>query len=275
MLYVTKADGKRELFNEEKVKQSIKASATAQELQNNVLSHVKSKLYKDIPTTEIHRHIMEFLGTSTHPYSKSVYNLKRAIMALGPTGYPFEDYVADIFKKEGFTVHVRVFLAGACVTHETDVVAQKQDPPQKIMIEAKFHNVPGKKTDIHVALYTKARFDDVKTHNDITKAMIVTNTKVSSDALTYALCNNLGIISWSYPEHGSLKELIEKFSLHPITSLSTLSVSQQQQLLSNHVVLCKDICTNPTVLDLLMLSHEQKKKILEEAHFICRLPFEI
>ena len=47
-------------------------------------------------------------------------------MDLGPTGYPFEDYVAEILKTEGYQTQVRQVLEGNCVSHEIDVIAQKK-----------------------------------------------------------------------------------------------------------------------------------------------------
>jgi hypothetical protein len=41
------------------------------------------------------------------------------------------------------------------------------------------------------------------------------------------------------------------------------------QLLSHHIVLCKEICANPTLLDILPLSKDEKKNTMEEVHFIC------
>ena len=190
-------------------------------------------------------------------------------MDLGPTGYPFEDFVAEILKEDGYTTKTRSLLSGKCVTHEIDVVAQKQN--ERVMIEAKFHNAPGTRTDVHVALYTKARFDDLKDKYNLLQAWIVTNTKVTSDALAFALCENLKIIGWSYPEKEGLRDLVEKFNLHPMTVLTTLSQSQKQQLLENHIVLCKEIIQQPSVLDLIDIPEDKKKNVLEEIKAVCNL----
>jgi hypothetical protein len=263
---VIKATGEKEPFNESKVKISIQRAGIPGELETQVVEHVKSKLYENIPTSEIYHHITEFLEKSSS-YGKAKYSLKQSIMDLGPTGYPFEDFVSEILKANGYTTKTRSLLSGKCVTHEIDVVAQKQS--EKIMVEAKFHNEPGIRTEVHVALYTKARFDDLKDKYNLSEGWIVTNTKVTSDALAYALCENLKIISWSYPEKDSLRDLIERFNLHPMTVLTTLSQNQKQQLLENHIVLCKEILEQPSVLDLIGIVENKKKEILEEIKAIC------
>ncbi len=269
MVSVIKATGEKEPFSQEKVRQSIKRAGIAEEIQEQVVAHIKSKLYEDIPTSEIYRHITEFLGQSKNPYTKVKYGLKQAIMALGPTGYPFEDFVSEILKTQGYTTTVRNILQGKCITHEIDVIAQKGET--KIMVEAKFHNLAGTKTNVHVALYTKARFNDVIEKNNLNQAWLVTNTKVTSDAITYALCMGMKIISWDYPEGESLRELIEKSNLTPVTALTSLSQNQIQQLLQNNFVLCRDICKNPKALELLGLPQDKKQNILSEATFVCNL----
>jgi Holliday junction resolvase-like predicted endonuclease len=271
MVNVIKATGEREQFSEDKVKTSIQRAGIPKDLQPQVVEHVKGKLYENIPTSEIYHHITEFLE-KTPTYEIAKYSLKQAIMGLGPTGYPFEDFVAEILKMEGFTTKTRSLLSGKCVNHEIDVLAQKEN--ERIMVEAKFHNEPGIRTDVHVALYTKARFDDIKDKYNLSQAWIVTNTKVTSDALAYALCENVRIISWSYPEKGGLRELIEKYNLHPMTVLTTLSSNQKQQLLENHIVLCKEIMEQPSVLDLIGIPENNKKAVLTEIKAVCRSKFQ-
>lgn len=269
MTQVVKASGEKEPFSEEKVRASIQRAGIPKELQEQVLEHVKSRLYESIKTSEIYHHIIEFLGTSKAPFTKSKYSLKQAIMELGPTGYPFEDFVAEILKTSGYQTQVRTILAGKCVTHEIDIIAKKET--HKAIIEVKFHNMPGTKTGIHEALYTKARFNDVLEKNDFNQVWLVTNTKISQDAITYGVCMGMKVMSWNYPEGESLRDLIENARLHPITALTTLSMGQKQKLLENHIVLCKDICQNPNLLDQFGIKNEEKKATLSEAQFVCSL----
>jgi HJR/Mrr/RecB family endonuclease len=263
---VIKATGEKEPFSEDKLKISIQRAGIPKELEAQTIAHVKEKLYENIPTSEVYHHITEFLGKSSS-FSKAKYSLKQAIMELGPTGYPFEDFVAEILKKEGYTTQLRSVLTGKCVSHEIDVIAQKDN--KRVMVEAKFHNTPGTRTDVHVALYSKARFDDIKDKYGLSEAWIVTNTKVTSDALAYALCENVKIVSWSYPVNESIRDLVQKHKLHPITVLTTLSQSEKQQLLENHTVLCSEIMQNLSVLDLLGILQNKKKEIVSEIKSIC------
>lgn len=268
MISIIKASGDKENFSEEKVIQSIKRAGIPQDLQDQVLVHVKNKLYENIPTSEIYHHISEFLKKS-HPHAKAKYSLKQAIMKLGPTGYPFEDFVAEILKTQGYQTQTRQILQGTCISHEIDVIAEKSG--EKIMVEAKFHNLPGIKTSVHVALYTKARFDDISMKNKFTNSWIVTNTKVTTDAISYAECRNIKIISWSYPQKGNLRDLIETSGLAPITSITEFSPHDIQTLLENGIVLCRDVCKKPDILNLLDMSEEKKNHILSQAAFVCNI----
>jgi Holliday junction resolvase-like predicted endonuclease len=265
MISILKANGIKEPFSEEKLRDSIKRAGIPSELQSKVLSHVKSKLYENIPSQEVYRHVTEFLQNTPHP-SAIKYKLKQALMELGPTGYPFEDFVTEILKANGYLTQTRKVLMGKCVSHEIDVIAQKNN--EKLMIEAKYHNARGIHTDVHVSLYTKARFDDLKEKYQLTRPWLFTNTKITSDALAYALCVSMGVTSWSYPQDESLRDLIEKDRLYPITLLSSLSEPQKQILLDNHVVLIKQIVNNPDCLNLLGIQSEKKEQIIKEATLI-------
>lgn len=268
MVNVIKATGDREEFSEEKLHDSIRRAGIPQNLEQEVITHVKSKLYENIPTSEVYKHITEYLGKE--PHLKSKYSLKQAIMDLGPTGYPFEDYVSEILKAKGYITQIRSILTGKCVGHEIDVIAEKSNS-EKLMIEAKFHNASGIKTDVHVSLYTKARFDDLKDKYKFDRPWIFTNTKITADALSYALCVNMGIVSWSYPQNEGLRDLIEKYKLYPITMLNSLSQNEKQLLLENHIVLIKDICKNVESLDVLGLHPDKKNQTYKEAGLICKI----
>lgn len=266
MPYILKATGEKELFNEEKLRSSIQRAGIPKDIWENVVTHVKSKLYENIPTAQIYQHVIEFLENSPHPYARAKYSLKQAIMDLGPTGYPFEDYVSEILKKEGYITSVRKILKGKCITHEIDIVAQKNNV--NAMVECKFHNSPGTHSQVHVSLYTKARFDDIKERNNLTEVWLITNTKITPDALSYAICSNMKVISWDYPQKGSFRDLIEKYKLHPITTVASLTQNQKQLLAENHVVLAKDVCKNPSSLDILGLPGDKKNSVLSECQFV-------
>lgn len=266
MPYVIKANGEKEEFSEKKLIDSAKRAGVPEEMQREMVNHVKMALFDGISTSDVYNHIKEYLGGRSEPHYLAKYSLKQAIMDLGPTGYPFENYIARILQKEGFVTQLRTLLRGRCVTHEIDVIAEKSDDThKKMMIEAKFHNKVGIKTEVQVALYTYARFEDIKVNHHFDHALLITNTKTTTDAIAYAQCMGMHVISWEYPHGGSLRELVEKYNLYPITVLLSLSESEKQYLFTQDVILCSDIVENATVLHMLPLSQEKKQQVFEEA----------
>lgn len=266
MVQVIKADGRTEPFSEDKVLRSIKRAGIPEELQKNVLNSIKTKLYDNIPTHDIYGYITDALAHSPEPFSKARYSLKQAIMLLGPTGYPFEDFIARIYQEEGYTTQVRQSLMGKCVTHEIDVVAQKDKT--KILIEAKFHNNAGTRSEVQVPLYINSRFEDLKEKYDFNEAWLVTNTKATTDAIAYAECVGMKVVSWNYPETKSLRDMVEAKNLHPITMLTTLTLQQKAHLLANHTIICRDILEQKESLSVLGLPLDVKKEVLDEATYI-------
>ncbi len=267
MVTIIKANGEKEEFSDEKLKQSIARAGVPKNLQDEAVTHVQSILENGISTKEIYQHISEFLETSPQPFHKTRYGLKQSIMDLGPTGYPFEKFIARLFDKLGYKTQTNQIITGTCITHEIDVVATKDN--KKVMVEAKFHNATGIKTDVHVALYTKARFDDISTKHSFSVPMLVTNTKLTTDAIAYGLCVGMDIIGWNYPQENGLRTLVEKFHLHPITSLSSLSTSQKQLLLNQDIVLCQELSDKKEILATLGITQEKQATILQEASFVC------
>lgn len=268
MVTVVKANKKFEPFSEEKIITSVKRIGVPEAVQQHVVKKVKDTVHENISTDEIFEHVSSALGESAYPFAKSVYRLKQAIMDMGPTGYPFEDFVSEILLSLGYETNVRQILSGSCVRHEVDVIARKAGV--KAMIEAKFHNASGSQSDLHVPLYTKARFEDLKDKHELTEVWLITNTKASEDAIAYADCVGMKVVSWDYPDGGSLRDLVEKAGLHPVTMLSTLTSGQKKTLVDDHIVRCKVIHENPMILQTLGLSEEQKKLVMAEVDYICR-----
>ncbi|WP_016989995.1 hypothetical protein [Flavobacterium sp. ACAM 123] len=57
----------------------------------------------------------------------------------------------------------------------------------------------------------------------ISKRWIVTNNRFTSDALDFAKCSGLNLLSWDYPKDNNLKTKNDIDCLYPVTGLTTLS----------------------------------------------------
>jgi len=273
-ILVKKADGTEEAYDENKLIASLRRSGASKEMSEEVAGHIGKELVNGITTNDIYRHAFLVLKNIRRPVAAS-YSLKRALAELGPSGYPFETFLAELFKSMGYSAVPRQTLNGNCVEHEVDVVAWKDD--ELVMVEAKFHNNHQLKTDLKVALYVKARFDDVKTElfsygkrEHFDKGFLITNTKFTSSAIKYAKCVGLELIGWNYPRKtGNLQDLIEKVGLHPITALSNFSEREKRVLLNRGDVLCKSISDNPDKLQDLNIEPKRKEELLKDIDELC------
>ena len=266
---IVKAGGQRETFEMDKLRASLLHSGATEEATEKVIEHILPELRDGMTTNDIYKHAFSMLTDISKPIARS-YSLRRAVMQLGPSGFPFEDFVAEILKAKGFKCETRQTVLGGCVPHEVDVVAYNEK--KLIMVEAKFHNELGTKSDLKVALYIKARFDDLKENvfnyggkdRAITDSWLVTNTKFSSTAIHYGVCKNLTMIGWNYPEQGSLQDMIESERLHPITCLTSLSATDKNTLLNERIVLCSNIKEHPQLLNKFLGSTYNIEPVINE-----------
>ena len=270
-LFVIKKSGEREAYDESKVKRSMHRVGVPENLQPEVLQHIKTKFENgQISTDELFKHILEFLEPRDRKASLR-FNLREAIFQLGPTGFPFEQYLANIFKTMGYVVTTGVIMKGDCVSHEIDLLIEKDG--HREIVEAKFHNHHMVKTDVQVALYTYARFLDVKEKNHIDNVWLITNTKMTTDAIAYANCKGIPIIGWNYPDKGNLQDFVEEPQMYPITILTSLSEQEKARLIEKNVVLCRDLLTkSDQELSDSLIRNDSLKKAREDAALVCPLP---
>ncbi len=273
-MIITKADGTQEPFDSSKLIQSLTRAGAHPDVIQKVLAEIESSLTPGVSTKVIYRKAFSILRKlERRPAVR--YSLRRAVMELGPSGFPFEKFIGEIFKEQGYTVVIGRTVQGHCIPHEDDVIAYSDT--ELHLVEAKFHNNHGVKTDTKVALYIKARFDDLKDavinvgakERTMTDGWLITNTKFTRTAKQYASCQNLHIVGWNYPQQGNLHDLIVDAELHPLTSLTTLSKGEKKLLLGQGIVLLKTIKRDPSLLDFLGISDVKKKKILDEVGVIC------
>lgn len=273
-IIITKASGEKSSFLPEKLRRSLHHAGANKETIEAIMVEIESDLYDGISTGQIYKTAFRLLKNRSGPLAAR-YKLKAAIMELGPSGFPFEKYVATILQEQGYRVQTGVIVQGKCVKHEVDVIAERAE--QHFMIECKYHNQPGTVCDVKIPLYIHSRFNDVKAglvqlpDHDVKlhQGWVVTNTRFTSDAIQYGLCAGLHLLGWNYPVKGSLNEQIDNLGLYPVTCLTTLSRNEKQKLLDNKIVLCREICEHPEVLKQAGVSKIRLKSVLEEGHQLC------
>jgi Restriction endonuclease/ATP cone domain len=267
---VTKADGEREVFDPAKLEHSLELAGASSTVRARILAHMLHEITPHIHTEEIYQRAFQMLKKEDAVPVAARYSIKRAVFSLGPSGFPFEQFLAEILRGHGWSAHTGANLMGRCAMHEVDVVAEKGG--KRIGIEAKFHNDPAGKTDIKDALYVRARFEDLQhapeSRSRIDEGWLVTNTRFTHNAIHYAQCSGLTVIGWDHPRTRGLLQMIEEARVHPLTCLTTLSESEKRHLLDNKIVLCKSVQT-PHLLGEYGVRPDRIPGVIEEAKQLC------
>ena len=271
---IIKANGDKALFQVEKLINSLRRSQANETLIQQIVEQVEAVLYDGMTTKQIYKMAFKMLkGKSS--VSASRYKLKKALMELGPSGFPFEKLIGKLLSHEGFETEVGVIVQGNCVQHEIDVIAQKDN--NHYMIECKYHSDQDRFCNVKIPLYIHSRFLDVekqwerlKGHEaKLHKGWVYTNTRFTTDAIQYGTCVDLGLASWDYPKGNGLKERIDKSGLHPLTALTTLTKAEKTKLLDTGIVLCKEIHENPSILEQIGIPKARHKNILDDSNELC------
>jgi len=286
-MQIRKANGTIEEFDEKKLITAIAKTGAKIDVAYDIAKYVTDKLhesYKDnqpIRTDYIYRLAFKHLKNVSKA-SALKFSLKRSMLEIGPSGFPFEKFIAEIWKREGYSAITGQMVYGGCVSHEVDVIAWKKD--QLVMVEAKYHSDAGSRTDLKNALYVKARYDDIRqneftlnsfdiksTHglpdempSELSEGWLITNTYFSDTAITYANCNNLKLMSFDYPENGSLQDKIIEYSLYPITCLTTINHDEKRKLIEKDIILCQTLHNRADVLREIVQDNDRVYLILEE-----------
>ncbi|MEM8896535.1 MAG: ATP cone domain-containing protein [Bacteroidota bacterium] len=271
--FVTKSSGEKVPFIPEKLLGSLKRAGATEEIAEYILESVYQQMSDGINTRKIYHFAFSLLKKESRP-TAAKYKLKKAIMELGPSGYPFEKYFGELLKYQGYEIQVGITEQGQAVTHEIDVLADKGQ--HRISVECKYGNSKDKKISIQVPMYIKSRFEDLveewKKQEEFAdkkfQAWIATNTTFSNDAISFGECYGIRLIAWNYPKRGSLRELIEESKLYPITSLISLTKAEKNVLLEKGIVLCKEALEKANLQELFKIPPSRYKRLMEEVSFL-------
>ncbi|MGC9602590.1 MAG: restriction endonuclease [Minisyncoccia bacterium] len=264
---ITKSDGTAEPFEAEKLMRSLRRSGADEATAERICREIEKELRPAITTSEIYSRAFAHLSFEKHgPAAR--YSLKHAMLDFGPSGFPFEAFVAEIYRAEGYHASVDQIIKGHCVEHEVDVVATKGG--DTFYVEAKFHNSPAFKADLKVVLYVQARIEDIIAagHPDA-KSLVATNTKFTDTAKRYAECRLLGLLGWDYPQGATLHERIDRAGLYPITALTTLSKREKTALLSEKIVLCNTLRSHRDALERIGVTGTKAETVFQEIKALC------
>lgn len=244
-IYVIKQNGERELFSSRKVYRSAQRVGASHQLANKIVGIIEKEIYPEITTKKIFSRIKKILSKEK-PRSGIRFSLKKAMEKLGPTGFPFEKYVAEIFYHLGHKVKINQHINGHCLKYEIDFLARKNNV--LYIGECKYRNLKEGLVHSKDALANQARFLDLqmgsylKKNNALKiKTLLVTNTKFTNSAIRYAYCVGAELLGWREPKDKGLEIIIEEHQLYPITILPSFKKDIAFCFKKKKLMLAKDL----------------------------------
>lgn len=236
-IIITKANGHKVPFDPKKVEFTCIRAGVQPGVAKQISKQVQSMIHYGTTTKEIYRIVLHLLSKRGGAATRQRYRLKESIMRMGPAGFSFETYVGQILEHFGYKIKsIGAVFQGSCVKHEIDLALELLE--KRWLVECKYHNMPGRYTGLKESLYTHARFLDLADKFD--GEMLVCNTKVSDDVITYATCIRQKILSWKYPVGAGLEKMIEDKKLYPITILGPTR-AELDVFVKNKLMIAKDL----------------------------------
>ncbi len=260
--YVINYQKEEELFSAQKVYQSARRIGASKELAQEISEIIQKEFYPGIKTEKIFKKIKELLNKK-NPRLGIIFSLKEGMRKLGPSGFPFEKFVAEIFNKQGYETQINLYLPGNCLDYEIDFLAKKDGI---IYIgECKFRHLleeglvhtgtvlayRAKMLDLEKGnLFSKKDFKDFEIKN-----ILATNAKFTKSASKYAKCVGLDLLGWKYPQSKGLEKIIDQNDFYPITILPSLNKNLANIFIQENLILARDI------LEIDLQKFSQKNKI--------------
>lgn len=268
-IIIEKASGKTEPFDVSKLRASLKNAGARDDVIDDIAADIEDWVYDGVTTGEIYaRAYQMFRKQSGNKATR--YKLKKALFSMGPTGYPFENFIGELFKRQGYEVEVGKVVEGVTISHEMDVIATRDG--EQYLMECKFSQDQGNRLSIQVPLYVHSRVNDIvekrqqeEQYKDLSfTPWVITNARFSSDSMEYSRRKGIKLLGWDYPEDNALKDLIEREKIFPVTILKNLTKEQKHILMEREVVTCDQLSGKPALLKNLGLSKKKQQSVAEE-----------
>lgn len=274
IIQIKKTSGEKELFSIEKLIRSLRNAGAGDDTIQHISGEIQSWIYDGVTTQQIYSKAFSLLKKRNNNRVASQYKLKEAIMELGPTGYPFEQFMGKVIEGMGYSTKVGQIVQGVCVTHEVDVLATRDK--EQCFVECKYGLSTDKNVNVKVPLYIRSRVNDIiskrKESDEYTgytfRGWLVTNTRFTADAIDYGKCSGLYLLSWDYPAGNGLKEIIDRERIYPVTVLNHLSKIQKQSLIEHGIIICRQILESPEILNPFKLTKAKYNTLIQELNDI-------
>ena len=264
---ILKNSGCYEDFSQEKIVQSLLKAGISKHKAQQIANVIYKSCKENQSTKSIYKKVLKILNKENRRLATR-YSMSKAITELGPDGYHFEAFIKFLFQKMGYLAQTNKHIHGEFVRHEIDVIAKKDK--SHIYCECKFHNNQSTKNDLKTALYIYARYLDIKNNkeNNITEFWIISNTKFTKDAITYANGVGLTLIGSNTPNKNSLTNMALNLKLFPITCLSSLKKNEAKLFIKNDIILIEQLLDRTDLFFNFNIDVNRQEKIIEEINHL-------
>ncbi len=273
-ILVKKYDGSIEQFDPQKLKKSLKSSKVGEETIQELFQFFEKEGINEISSNKIYSLVRNILLKKKKTTEFLRYNLPNAISKLGPEGFAFEAFIAQVFRAYGYKeVYVGKHIPGKCLSYEMDIVAKKDGT--LMTAELKFHNARNKKSDLKVVLYMDARFRDIRDSGYYEKnkprQVIITNTKFTTNAKKYSKCAKLEVLSWNHPIKNNLHDFILNSKIHPLTAIPSIPQKAMKDFIRRKIVSCCDLIKNnyAELKENSLIPKSKVNMIIKDINLIC------
>jgi ATP cone domain/Restriction endonuclease len=247
---VTKADGSRQQFDRNKIVATCMRMGATRNEAEQIAGKIESRVYDGMSTAKVLQMIFQFIRRFK-PQANRLYDLRRGL-SLMSSKPEFERFVQVLLANVGFDVDPNRVLRGKCIEHEVDAIARKNGVTY--FVEAKHHYNYHAYTGLDESRIARALLEDVTegfnlglTELKVDKAMIVTNTKYSEQAVQYGACRNILQIGWSTPIDLGLRDIIQARNLYPLSCIKGLKTDARVQLVDSDIILISQLLAEETV----------------------------
>lgn len=244
MTFVTKFDGRKEEFQKEKILRTCMRMHASHAQALEIVSRIEENIYEGITTKQILQMIYKELE-HYRPEIKKQIDFREAISMLRSKP-DFEVFIHHLLREMGYDVLPNRIIRGACVEHEVDGIAMKDQ--RTVLVEVKHHMNQHTFTGLDVCLVAQARMEDLISGYSgqantfkFDRTMIVCNTKFSDHAKQYAACKNIELFGWRMPLESGLEQVIEEKKLYPITFIRGMDAQSEERLGNAGIVLLRQL----------------------------------
>ena len=99
----------------------------------------------------------------------------------------------------------------------------------------------------------------------MSRCIIVTNNRFTADAVAFAKCCGIELLSWDYPPGSNIRTLNDGRNLYPVTAMTTITIAEKEALLAEDILLAREVESHGEILARIGISSSRIKNVMAEA----------